>query len=118
MAAAGDENRIEHHVFRRMLGQLRGDGLDVFRRADHADLHRIDADVGENGVDLRRDEIGGNHLHRLDAERVLRRQRAQDRHAIAAERRKRLDVALAAGAAGRIGAGDRENMGRIVHKDS
>ena len=35
-------------ILRRVSGQLRGDGRDIFRRADHADLHRIDADVGKD----------------------------------------------------------------------
>jgi hypothetical protein len=64
-------------------------------------------DVVENRIDLGGNEIGGRQIHIDDALRVLRRQRGQNCHPIAAECRERFQVCLDPGTAGRIGAGDR-----------
>lgn len=49
-----------------------------------------------------------------DALRVLRREGRDRRHGVAAMRRDDLDIGLDAGAAGRVGAGDREDSGNGV----
>ena len=65
-------------------------------------------EIAEHGVDLRGHERRRHRMNAADARRVLGGQGGDDGCAIDAERRKRLQVGLDAGAARRIGAGDGE----------
>ena len=87
-------------MFRRPSLQPRGDGLDRRHLRHHPDLDGIDVEIAENRVDLRGDEIGGHLMNAGDALGVLRGQGRDHGGAIDAERRKRLQVGLDAGAAG------------------
>ena len=83
-----------------------GHRLDRGGLRQHADLHRIDVEIGEHRVDLRGDEIGRHVVDAGDALGVLRGQRRDHRGAIDAERGEGLQVGLDAGAAAGIRAGD------------
>ena len=118
-AAGRDHHRIEHDRQARLLGLqpleplrdlLGGEGA-----ADHADLHRVDADVADDRVDLREDHLGRNRVDRGDAERVLRGDRGDRGHRVAAEHGDGLDVGLNPRAAARIRAGDDQDAGRRRH---
>ena len=81
----------------------------------HAELDGIDADVLDHRLDLRLQEGRRHAVDARHAERVLRGQRGDGRHAVAAERREGLEVGLDAGAAAAVGAGDREHA-RVAGK--
>ena len=53
---------VDDDVLCAVLAQLRGDELDEPRRGDHAYLDRVGIDVGEHGVYLLGQELGGG-LH-------------------------------------------------------
>jgi hypothetical protein len=87
VAAGGDHDRIEH------VGQLvvvdgPGHYLDDLGRMQHAELDGVDADVWYR-LDLRLQE-NRRHAVDADAERVLRRQRGDRGHPVAAESREGL----------------------------
>ena len=87
-----------------------GDGMGDVGRGDHADLHRIDADIGKDRIDLAGDEVGRDQFDAADAPRVLGGQGGDDGHAVDAVRREGLQIGLDAGPAGGVRAGDRENV--------
>ena len=84
---------------------LKADGVDL------SDLHRVDADIVEHGIELRGDERRIGRVDCGNAARVLRGERRDDARAVGAERGERLQVGLDAGAAARIGTGDGEDVG-------
>ena len=55
------------------------------------------------------DHIGGDRVHRRDADRVLSSDRGDRRHPVHAGGRKCLEIGLDAGAAAGVGAGDGED---------
>ncbi len=106
-ARARDHHGIDDQR-NRMRGEEVGHDLDDRGREEHARLGRVDADVGEDGLELRADELDRRLVHGRHADGVLRRQRDDDAHPVAAGRCERLQVGLDAGAAPRVGAGDRQ----------
>ena len=85
-----------------------GDGLDQLTREQHPGLRGVDADVGEDRLELCLHELRRNLVHRRHADRVLGRQRDDGAHPVTAGACKRLQIGLDAGAAPGIGARDRE----------
>ena len=73
---------------------------------EHAGLDAIGAEVVENDTHLLGNKINGNVVDSDNALGVLRRQRCQCRHRVAAQRCHRLDVGLNASASAGIGSGD------------
>ena len=65
---------------------------------EHADLHRADIKIGEHGIELRGDKIGGYVMNAEHALGVLRGERGDDGGAIDAERGKSLEIRLNPGA--------------------
>ncbi len=109
--ARRDHHRIEHQRRLREVGlgkpiRHRGSG---FCTPDHADLDRIDADVRRDAVDLREHHVGRHRMDALHAQRVLRGDRGDRRHRMAAEHRDRLDIGLGPRAAAAIRPGDNQN---------
>jgi hypothetical protein len=80
-------------------------------RTDHADLHRIHADVVDDGIDLLQHHLGGDRHDVLHSERVLGGDRRDRGHGVAAQHRHRFDVGLDAGAASGVGTGDDQDSG-------
>ena len=116
MIALRDHHRVEHDVLRLVTAQRIGDRASDRRVRKHADLHRVDADVVEHGVELRGNEARVRRVNRGDAARVLRGQRRDHARAIGAERGEGLQIGLDAGAAAGIGTGDRQHIGnRLSH---
>ena len=107
----GQHHGVEHDPGRTMPAQRVGHGANDAGIGEHADLHGVDADVVEDGVELRRDEFGVGRMDRAHAMRVLRGQRRDDARAVDAKRRKRLQIGLDAGSAAGVGAGDRKDIG-------
>ena len=91
-----------------MLLQCVGDGMDHFGVGQHAELHRVDVEVVEAGVQLRAQEVDWWHVHGGHAAGVLRGQRGDRRKAVHTMRGEGLQVGLDAGAAAGVGAGDGE----------
>ena len=77
-------------------------------REEHPGLGGVDADVVEDGLELRRDEGRRQLVDVGDGRRVLGRERDERRHAVAAGRGERLQVGLDACSAARVGRRDRE----------
>jgi hypothetical protein len=86
--------------------------LRGFRRSDHADLHRIDADVADTAFDLRHDDLRRYRMHRLHAQRILRGDRGNRGHRVAAEHGNGLDIRLDTRAAAAVGPGNDEDARR------
>jgi hypothetical protein len=78
----------------------RGDGIDDGKLCRHADL-TASTWRSLKTADLRGHEAGGHRMNAADAIRVLSGQGRDDGRAVDAERGKRLQVGLDAGAAGR-----------------
>jgi hypothetical protein len=95
-----------------------GNYVDRRRVGQHADLHRADIEIGEHGIDLRRNEIGGHVMDGEHALGILRRERGDDAGAIDPERGKGFQIRLDAGAAARIRAGDGQGDGNAHFLDS
>ena len=114
VAAARGEHGIEHQRHVGIVGddfRDRGDALDA---AQHADLERVDRNVLEQAARLVGHPLGVERLDALDAARVLHGDRGDDRQRMAAHAREREDVGLQAGAARRIGRGERQHDGRKI----
>ena len=75
VAALGDHHRIEHDARRTPALQAVGHGRDGLRRAEHADLDRVDLEVGEDGSRSAAHEAGATAWIAWHAQRVLRGQR-------------------------------------------
>jgi hypothetical protein len=106
-AAARDHHGVdgERHVD---VGEVVRHRSDQLRGEEHPGLGGVDADVVEDRVELRADEIGRKLVHSRDGGRVLRRQRDEDARPVTAGGRKRLQVGLDAGPAAGIRRRDRE----------
>ncbi len=120
VAALGDHDRVHHQAEGagrtfafpgRVPGQPPGHGVDNVRVDQHAGLDGIDADVRQDGFQLCIDLLGGHRIHARDTSGVLRGDGGDDRHAVRAQRRKRLQVRLNARAAAGIRAGHGERAG-------
>ena len=73
-ARTRDHHRIDDKRHATALEEVR-DRLDRRTREEHARLRRVDADVGEHGLELLADETRRQLVHRRDGDSVLRRQR-------------------------------------------
>jgi hypothetical protein len=93
---------------------MRGEAIrhhgDDLGGTEHADLHRVDAHIGEQRVDLLGDERGRHGMHAGDGARVLRRQSGHHAGAIGAQRREGLEIGKDAGAARGVDAGDGKDV--------
>ena len=90
------------------------------RGAEHPDLDRVDADVGEHRAHLREHDLGGTGWIAIDADGVLGGDRGDRTRPVHAAARERLQIGLDAGAAAGVRAGDRErdpgdSLGRGTH---
>lgn len=100
-----------HHRIDDELRQLealdrRGHRFDDGGICQHAGLDGVDADVFDDGLDLRGDQIGGERDPVDDAEGVLRRDRGNCAHAVHAMCGERFQIGLNASARTRVTAGD------------
>ena len=89
VSRSGNHYRVDHQVANVVPGDAVRDSLDDAGAGQHARLHGVGADVGHHGVDLRRDHVEVDLLHRGYAERVLRRHRGEHRSPVDAERGER-----------------------------
>ena len=98
---AGDEHRIDddRDPGARQRAEAPHDRLDHPPRVEHARLHRVRADVVEDDLHLKIDELRIDGRDAVNAERVLRGERRDRRRGVTAERRDGLHVGLDAGAA-------------------
>jgi len=92
----------------RVLGQEGGHRVDHGRGEEHPRLRSVDANVREDRLELCLHELRRHLVNGRHGDRVLRGESDDRAHAVAAERRKRLQVGLDAGAAAGVGARDRE----------
>ena len=63
----GNHDGVDDDILRIPGAQALGDNLDNLGRGDHADFDGVGADIVKDGIDLRRDNIGGDVLHGGDA---------------------------------------------------
>ena len=120
-AAGRNHDRVEDDGHALHLREAVGYDFGGKGAADHADLHRIDADVGSHRIDL-----GENHFRRYrmdgaDPFRILGGDGGDRGHGMAAEHGDRLDIGLDAGAAAAVGPGDDEDARdhrRLLHRAS
>src|SRR5581483_9144888 len=91
-----------------MPGEVAGDGLDGAAREEHPGLRRVDAEVGEDGLQLRHHERCGHLVDGRDADRVLGGERDHSGHPVRARGGEGLQIRLDSRAASAVGAGDRQ----------
>jgi hypothetical protein len=111
-AGLGHHDRVDDD--RRARGQeleRARDGLGRGDRAEHADLDRVDAQVVDDGADLRDDHLRRDRLDSGDRHGVLGRDRGDRGRAVHAGAGERLEVGLDAGAAAGVRPGDRQADG-------
>ena len=109
VATLGDHYWIDDEVRKGEGACLLGHDVDDRGAAQHAGLHGVRDDVGEDRIDLRGDEL---RRHLVDANHgygVLRCERGESRHAVNAESGECLEVGLDAGAAAGVRARNRED---------
>ena len=106
-ARGGDEHRVDDER-RRVGGEEQRHLFDHAAGVEHPGLGGIDADVGEDRLELRDDEGRGHLVDGGDARRVLGGQRDDRRHAVRSRGREGLQVGLDSGAAATVRAGDRQ----------
>jgi hypothetical protein len=102
-------------MFRRPSIERSRDGLDGRPLRHHPDLDGIDVEIAEHRIDLRGHEFCRHVMDAGNTICVLRGQGRDRGGAIDAERRKRLQIGLDAGATRRIRAGDGERDRRRHH---
>ncbi len=85
-----------------------GHGFNGRRIAQHAGFHGRDLEIAGNRCDLLGDEVRRHTHYAIDAAGVLRGECRENGGTVDFEGGERLQVSLNAGAAGRVGAGDRE----------
>ena len=108
-AALGDHHGVEHDRSLRHEVQRLVDRLDRRRRAEHADLHGIYADVLGNRPNLFDDDFARNRMDRGDRDGVLGGDRGDRGHPVDPTAGERLEIRLNARPAAGIRAGDGEN---------
>jgi hypothetical protein len=91
-----------------MLSEVVGHDLDQVSREEHSGLRGIDADVAEDGLELRSNELCRHLVHSGHTRGVLGGQRDDRAHSVTAGGRERLQVGLDPGAAAGIRAGNRK----------
>ena len=89
-------------------------GVDGIGGAHHADFDGIDGDVTGNRLQLRCDRLGALRPDAADLTRVLRHNRGDDTHAIAAARHDAFHISEDSRTAGRVGACDGEDPRLLV----
>ena len=75
----------------------------------HAHFGGVRADVADDGINLRGEDGRGRGVDGRDAAGVLRRQRRERAHAVAAQRGEGFEIGLDARAAAAVRAGDGED---------
>ena len=88
-----------------------GHHLDDLRGMQHADLDRINTNIFDHGLQLRLQKGGRHRVNALHAHRVLRCQRGDGGHAVAAQCGKGFQIRLNAGGTATVGAGDAQDPG-------
>ena len=112
VAASRSKHRIEHHRHIGIVREDLGDGGDIFDAAKCAYLERIDRHVLEQTARLIGNPFGVDRLQRLNAERILNRDRRNDGKRMTAHACQRQQIGLNAGAAGRIRGGKAQHQRR------
>ena len=112
VAATRGQHRIEDQRHVRIVGDDLGDRRDVLDAAEHADLERVDRHVLEQRSAPGRRPSRSRSPAGPRRRRVLHGDRRDHRQRMAAHAGERQDVGLQAGAARRIGCGEREHDGR------
>jgi hypothetical protein len=101
IARSRDHYRVEHHARLPPAHEAGRDGFDHRRLGEHADLHRIDVEIGKHRVHLRGNEIGRHIVDRGNARRVLGGERGDDRGPQTPSAEKVFRVGLNAGTTAR-----------------
>ena len=109
-AARRDHDRVEYNrerlVRKAVCHRMRG-----VRIANHPDFDRVHANVADDCANLVNHHLRWNHVHRIDAQRILRGNGGHRRHRMAAKHRHRLDIRLNPSAATAVGTGDNQYAG-------
>ena len=111
IAGLGDHHRIEDDAPLPVGAQALGHRADDRRRGEHADLHRIGAEVVQHHVDLLGHERGLHVDDAVDAHGVLGGERGDDGHAEHAKGAEGLQIRLDAGTPAGVRAGDGQGLG-------
>jgi hypothetical protein len=94
IASFRDHDRIDDHVRQIERAHSRHDRFDNRGVRQHPNLDCVSAEIADDRLDLRGDEIGGQRLPRFNATRVLRRDGCDRGCAEHAMRSERLEVCL------------------------
>ena len=120
VSALGNHYWINHQVSDPVAPDCCGHRFHDLAGRQHAGFDRVGSDIGDNGVDLRGDDVSRNLMNRADPHGVLRGNRREGRGAKDTESGKGFEVRLDARSSTRVGAGDGHHGGwtRIGHTNS
>jgi len=107
-AALCDHHRIDNEPLESVVPDAVRDRFEDGGAAQHARLGRVDADVGEHGLELVLDEGRRNLMDGGNTRGVLRGQRYDRAHSVAAGHGKGLQIGLDPGSSAGIGARNRQ----------
>ena len=117
--AFGDHHRVQHDGNLQVVTQTVGDHASDVAGGDHADLHRMHCHIGEDGLDLLGDEGRRYQMHSAHPLGVLCGEGRERRHGVGMVGGDGFDIRLNARAAGRIGAGNGQDVGDgVAHAGS
>src|SRR5699024_885160 len=112
ITALGDHHRVHHHVRQLVPVDRLGDGLGDLGGGEHSDLDRVHARVGQERVELVRDELGGNTVHPGDTAGGLGGECGDHTHPEGAVGGEGLQVGLDPRASAGVAAGHGHNVVR------
>jgi len=118
VTAGGDHDRVEDDKVVGVVAKEVPDGADDGGVGEHADLDCVEADIGDQGLELLGDELRWYHVHSGHALGVLCGEGRDHGRAVDAQRREGLEVGLDAGTAGGVAAGDGQPDRWAAHLDA
>ena len=109
IATGGHHHRVEHHVVQLVMVNRPGHHLDDVRRMQHADLDGVDANVIQHRLQLRLQKRRWHAVDGLHPLGVLRGERGDGGHAVAAQSAEGFQIGLDACAAAAVRTGNRQH---------
>ncbi len=108
-SALCNHDRIENNILNPVMRETIGNCANNAWLVKHSNLNRINAQIRNNCIDLFSDKVRRYIKNGSDLFCVLGSECCHNRHAIAAQSRKCLEVSLYSGTSSRVRACDRKN---------
>src|SRR5665647_2850650 len=118
VTAGGDHDRVEDDKVVGVVAKEVSDGADDGGVGEHADLDCVEADIGDQGLELLGDELRWYDMHSGHALGALGGEGRDHGGAVDAQRREGLEVGRDAGTAGGVAACDAQCDRGAAHLDA